>query len=559
MSSFLNGLASAGLGYYKGIDEQRAMEERKAKQAQEKQLYDIRLQEAKNNAEDNARARADQQTLRAAARPVQATEDGSDGMVRPDTMDNRDVGLAENAGLPNQGLVQSRYNVAGQRFADKTAADAYAQTQNTPDMQASRYATAQRGIGDVAGAYKTESDQRARKKQFEVDAVDNMLKDYGKALFSGGPKALAEMASKSNVDGSDYRHETGPNGEDVYYQVNRSTQKPTLIGSFPGNQQGRVETYRAFASTVSPEIAMKHYAEKKAEDKFDKEAKRKENEDVSQADLRAAQARAADANAKLHQSQANYAALPDATSKKMDEQDYKQRIKGIQDDGRELKKTIHKTMADSMLATDEKKALLNSFEADLRALAIKEKTIQSQFDRNKSGGAAMTSDPLLLREKSVAAQNEPPYDERQTPQRRAEQDAIAAQRELDREKDPKVRTILQAEVDKARRLASQPLPAAAAAGLAQAKPAEPIATPQKKEMSPIDTAGEKVDIARSKLQALKNTKPPGLNDGISARERYASEIENAKKEVDSALVEYQKILPKQIGAPFKLPQDLAKR
>jgi hypothetical protein len=297
MSSFLNGLASAGLGYYKGMDEQRAMEERKAKQAQEKQLYDIRLQEAKNNAEDNARARADQQTLRAAARPVQATEDGSGGMVRPDTMDNRDVGLAENAGLPNQGLVQSRYNVAGQRFADKTAADAYAQTQNTPDMQASRYATAQRGIGDVAGAYKTESEQRARKKLSEVDAMDNMLKDFGKALYSGGPKALAEMASKSNADGSDYQHETGPNGEDAYYRVSRSTKQRTLIGTFPSNEQGRVEAYKAFAATVSPELAMKHYAEKKAEARKDKEDKRKEDEDKSQAGLRSAQARSADANA----------------------------------------------------------------------------------------------------------------------------------------------------------------------------------------------------------------------------------------------------------------------
>lgn len=297
MSSFLNGLASAGLGYYKGMDEQRAAQERKAQQEQQKQINDLRLQEAKNAAEDNARMRADQQTLRAAARPVQAMEDGSGGMVRPDTMDNRDVGLAENAGLPNQGLAQSRYSAGGQKFADKTAADAYAQTQNTPEMQASRYATAQRGIGDVAGAYKTESEQRARKKQFEVDAVDNMLRDFGKALFSGGPKALTEMASKSSGDGSDYRHETGPNGEDVYYRVNRATQKQMLIGTFPGNEQGRVDAYKAFAATVSPELAMRHYAEKKAEARLEKDDKRKDDEDKSQAGLRSAQARAADANA----------------------------------------------------------------------------------------------------------------------------------------------------------------------------------------------------------------------------------------------------------------------
>jgi hypothetical protein len=238
--------------------------------------------------------------------------------------------------------------------------------------------------------------------------MDSMLRDFGKALYSGGPKALAEMASKSNADGSDYRHETGPNGEDVYYRVNRSTQKPTLIGTFPGNEQGRVEAYKAFAATVSPELAMKHYAEKKAEARQEKEDKRKENEDLSQAGLRSAQARSADANAgessakaRLYGTQADaggYRPSGGADSGqndkpyKMDEDD-KIRLTNANSELKKAEDQVFEALKTSMPGDDMSKNAAYQF-AQKRVAQAKKNLFKTQFDLNQITPERLADDIL---------------------------------------------------------------------------------------------------------------------------------------------------------------------
>lgn len=102
-SNILAFLAGAGTGYLRQQDaneENAARDEDRAFQREQRDRQ--RTQQA---AEDSLQA-----DLKAAAAPASVTE-GVSGMVRPDTMDNRDVGLPENAAQPNAGLLPMAYRV----------------------------------------------------------------------------------------------------------------------------------------------------------------------------------------------------------------------------------------------------------------------------------------------------------------------------------------------------------------------------------------------------------------------------------------------------------------
>jgi len=99
---------------------------------------------ARADVADKSALRAD---LKNAAAPV-AVDEGMGGMVRPPEMDNRDVGLPENANLTNGGLMPMAYRVGTRAFGDRAAADAAAAEQNSPRAVAERQAQvyAQRGM-----------------------------------------------------------------------------------------------------------------------------------------------------------------------------------------------------------------------------------------------------------------------------------------------------------------------------------------------------------------------------------------------------------------------------
>lgn len=87
----------------------------------------------------------DRRTIAQAGAPIAMVE-GAGGMVKPATMDNRDVGLPENAALPNQGLQEGGYSVGGKAFTDPAAAQAELATQNAPEARTQRVLAAQYGI-----------------------------------------------------------------------------------------------------------------------------------------------------------------------------------------------------------------------------------------------------------------------------------------------------------------------------------------------------------------------------------------------------------------------------
>ena len=117
----------------------------KKKQARDDEDRALRNKASQLQIDQAEQAIADKRTIAQAGAPIAMTE-GAGGMVKPATMDNRDVGLTENAALPNQGLNVGGYSVAGKTFTDPAAAQAELTTQNTPEARGKRVLAATYGV-----------------------------------------------------------------------------------------------------------------------------------------------------------------------------------------------------------------------------------------------------------------------------------------------------------------------------------------------------------------------------------------------------------------------------
>lgn len=150
-SNILAFLAGAGTGYLKqqdANDEKAAREEDRAFQREQRER--VRSQQA---AEDQL-----QTELKAAAAPASVAE-GAGGMVRPDTMDDRDVGLPENAALPHGGLMPMAYRVGSTGYADRSSAQAAADAYNQPEARDRRVVAAYEGAGQFGRASQLRANQ----------------------------------------------------------------------------------------------------------------------------------------------------------------------------------------------------------------------------------------------------------------------------------------------------------------------------------------------------------------------------------------------------------------
>lgn len=143
MSGALAFVAGLGAGYMK--QKQTNIEnERQAKlDAQSEQEFQWRADEHKRQTDER-------QAIVQASKPI-AMEMGAGGMVKPDYMDNADVGQ------PNEGaLLPGGYKVQGKSYADQATAQAEVDKQNTPQAVATRVGAAMRGAGNVQGAMNME-------------------------------------------------------------------------------------------------------------------------------------------------------------------------------------------------------------------------------------------------------------------------------------------------------------------------------------------------------------------------------------------------------------------
>lgn len=184
--------AGAGAGFMAGRRQDELDSERQEDRAQRKQVLDAQIAEITD-------ARKLKASLADASRPA-TVEEGAGGMIRPETMDNRDVGLPENAALPNGGLQTGGYRAAGQTFTDPAAAQAAATTYNRPEARSTRLADAYRGAGLPDKADDMEAKQAERTRAAAAYAKklqDEGVFDAAQAFRNGDAGGLAKVFNKS--------------------------------------------------------------------------------------------------------------------------------------------------------------------------------------------------------------------------------------------------------------------------------------------------------------------------------------------------------------------------
>lgn len=195
----INFAAGFGGGYLGAVRQADLDEERKADRAMRKEEFDARMGEV-NSAKDL------RLSLRDAARPVEAIA-GSGGALRPETMDNRDVGLPENASQPNGGLSLSAYRAGGKSYDTQPAAEAAAAQANTPDAVAQRQGQALRLAGKPVEALDIEQKQATitnQQREYAKKLKDEKVFDAASAFDRGDGRAAAQLFNSGGqfkVDG----------------------------------------------------------------------------------------------------------------------------------------------------------------------------------------------------------------------------------------------------------------------------------------------------------------------------------------------------------------------
>ncbi|WP_213956355.1 transglycosylase SLT domain-containing protein [Variovorax sp. dw_954] len=233
-----------------------------------------RARQRKKDAEDDAL----QADLKTAARPI-AAEQGANGYVKPPEMDNRDVGLEENAALPNAGLQQGGYSVAGKAYADQAAADAAVATANAPEAVSARLANTYRAHGNVEKAMAVESADRQAETQKLQLADMRWKRDLGAAM-RGGHEGLAKLATSSDagpMKGMNVQAIVSPDGKTVQYAtVDKDGNVAPIPGlqPFTNDQDGMVKAAWMLDKTIDPAARMAHLDQQNERDRQQKNTDR---------------------------------------------------------------------------------------------------------------------------------------------------------------------------------------------------------------------------------------------------------------------------------------------
>lgn len=265
-ASFAAGLLK-GLG--QGLMDQKDRDERAEDRAMRKESHDLEVKKA-------TREEGDRRDLANASKPV-TMEEGAGGMLKPDTADNRDVGLPGEPGAATGGLSAAGYRVEGKDYTDKPSADAAVTAANSPEARRTRQIAALEQSGKPAEAAALDSagtQGKLAKVQLETHEHDLINKKWDERLatittpdqlaqvLTGTPMvAGAQVSVIQAADGKVQLAATGPDGTQTLLH------KP-----FKPEEMAGVMT--AFSKSVTPAQKiqfMMHEAEKKqAQDNADR-------------------------------------------------------------------------------------------------------------------------------------------------------------------------------------------------------------------------------------------------------------------------------------------------
>lgn len=528
MSGALALIAGLGAGYMQRqhLDDQKKRQE--AKDAQEAQQFQWQAQ-------DRARQEDERRTLQGASQPIAMTV-GAGGMVRPDTMDNRDVGLPENDSQPNNGLMPVAYRVGAQPFANRNDAQADVASQNSPAGVQSRRVAALEGMG------RFEDADRAKATQLQLAEATRRYQDEGysdalKALRSGDAAGAVAAFNKSGSMKIKGDMRLTPREIDV-----------------PGH--GKVDSYDAAFELVNPDGSVRpmmlnsHDATMASMpyEKFLKAgvdaAKEKREGKKTEAEIQeiGAKSRYYDALTGVNDAKAAGTGVSNKPFK-MDEDD-KLRFSEANKSVHEANKAMNDAMSKLMPGDDPAKApavvhaqglvkaaKLNQFKTGIQVGAVTPEQIASDVM-----GVAKSPADVMNSLKELANTVGTDF---------SDQVGVLIQgNDAWVRMNPKPRPAVQQPIAAS---VGAPMPGPSVASQSRAEPV-PVAK------STTDQAGLNLDNARANLAALRSRPAPGLAAGREAIDAYAAKLAAAREAVAMAEDEYQKTIPKtETGAAFGRP------
>lgn len=503
-------LAAAVGGWQAGA---RTIDDKKDKD-EERQWRNEQREAARQDLKDR---QSEKQALREAGRPLAMTE-GAGGMVAPTTMDNRDVGLPENAVLPNQGLQSGGYAVAGQSFADRGAAQAELARQNAPEAVNQRVAQVYRSQGAPDKAMAMESAARTAEVQNMQLADQRWKRDLGKAM-RGGHSGLAQLATTSEAGpmaGLKVQAVTSPDGKSVTYSSLDKDGKANPIPGLPvfsNDEKGLTQAAWMLDQSIDPAARMAHFtAEKNREE--DRGDKRETREETRRHNM----------------------AMEGLTSRSI----------GVRESagsgGGKGKGAGEAPSFDPLNDFDPKQARKEAMElagkeAEAAGKPYSEQRAQAIYGKLRDAAAADNTNrhvQSVVSKELRSAQSDPAT--------YAETFAKAS----------KVANIEQLAAwgfkppgATAGSKPASPGSAASAPVAAASRPAAPPAT----TAAPANDAGARLDAARQNLAALRSKPAPGLAAGRAAIDERAAQVQAARQALAEAEAEYQRAVP-QSGAAF---------
>lgn len=510
-------LAAGVNGYFRGARMTQDAEEQK----DEKAWRDEQRAAARQQLQDQ---QAERQALKDAGRPVALVE-GAGGAIKPPEMDNRDVGLAENAALPNQGLQQGGFQVAGKTFGDRAAADAEVTRQNSSEAVNQRVVQAYRGLGQFEKAMTVEQGARSAELQNMQLAEQRWKRDLGKAMI-GGHAGLAAFAASSEAGplaGMKPEAQVSADGKTVQYGVRDAggAFKPLPDLQFSNDRNGVTLAGWALNQFIPSEARMAHYlAEKnREEDRGDKKETRDETKRHNMAmegiagrkvDLRGAKAPGTDGAEPFNplnnfdMKKARAVAMEQA-SKAAENAAMSGKPMSPKEQAR-IAQEVYQQMEDAASRENSNRHIQQTVSRELRATGANPAQYAATYDKVQQLGLTPEALGAWGFKPPGAASGAKP---------------------------------------------SGPMSAAGrpVAAVAQEPARQVVPGPQ----SPVEDAGSRVDAARANLAALRSRPAPGLAAGEQARTAYAAQLDQARAAVAQAESDYQSALPREATAAFVRP------
>lgn len=448
MSKAIAFLAGLGTGF---LNESKRQEDK----ARQDKLDQITFDRADREKKADKRQDARDADVAASQTDLSVTE-GAGGMLKPDSADNRDVGGADMASLPNGGLNPAAFAAGGINYKTRKEADTAVTAANTPDGKAARAAAAISKYDPAAGmkmradaATVSSAEQKLADQRWNGDLWHAMVKGHG---------GLAEMVSNSNSGPlAGLKLQAVPSADNSYVTYNiveaDGSLKPTVL-VFPNNAEGIQRAGAFLDKTITPAQRLDHALKEKKE---------------------ASESRLRDAHSTLYESQANKIDLaPDALAK-MTEVD-KSTLASLNKQRDTINSAITKAQAEGNW--DPKQPATKDLQTRLASLDLQ----ASQLTARYAGPAAGIPDPLGLRKPPA------PSGTGKTKSPLAAQPGDADQT-----------LIYQGELQKA-----------------QARLADPKLTPEEKTRAQADVDGIEREMARAKIPAPARPAAVAASGGIPA-------------------------------------------